>query len=72
MLAEDIINLKGSGQVLLFVPFLGIVLLVLSIIKIFWVMCWCNSHSKDGGCRRHCKDTIGVELFGCISLLCRK
>lgn len=43
---EGIINLRGTGQVLLFVPFLGFVLSVLSIKKILWVMGWCLIHIK--------------------------
>ncbi len=49
VLVEDIINLRGTGQVLLFVPLLGFMLSVLSIKKILQVMGWCFSHSHDGG-----------------------
>lgn len=47
VLVEGIINLRGTGQVLLFVPLLGFVLSVLSIKKILRVMGWCNSHSGE-------------------------
>ncbi len=56
VLVEDIINLRGTGQVLLFVPFLGFGLSLPSIKNKLWVMGWCLIHTemmKNAGEKRN-------------------
>lgn len=43
VLVEDIINLRGSGQVLLFVPLLGFVCSQGSLLKGYNIVGWCNA-----------------------------
>lgn len=64
-----IINLRGTGQVLLFVPLLGFVPVVLAINKILWVMALSKSTliwQEDAGDQGKLLVSIGIWLCNSI------